>query len=56
METIMFLGGLGPAIVMISGGETGADGFQTGDTRAELLGVKGNNRGLGEKYTRLNDT
>jgi hypothetical protein len=56
MASILFLGGLAPTIVMISGGEPGGDGFRIGDTRIELLGVEGNNRGLREKDTRLNGT
>jgi len=47
----MFLRGLAPAIGMIGGGELGGGGVQTGETRIDLLGQKGNNIGFGEKGT-----
>jgi hypothetical protein len=53
MASILFPGGLAPTIGMIGGGEIGGDGVQTGETGTELLGGKGNNRGLGEKATEL---
>jgi hypothetical protein len=53
MASIMFLGGLAPAIGMIGGGELGGDGVRTGETGTELQGGKGNNRGFKEKATGL---
>jgi hypothetical protein len=56
MESILFLGGLSPAIGMIVGGEPGGEGVRTGENRKELPGGKGNNRGFGEKYRGLEGT
>ena len=53
MTSILFLGGLTPAIGMIGGGELGGDGVRTGDTEIELPGGKGNNKGFEEKATGL---
>ena len=49
MESILFLGGLAPAIGMIGGGELGGDGVRIGEIGTELPRGKGNNRGFGEK-------
>jgi hypothetical protein len=56
MASILFLGGLAPAIGMIGGGELGGEGVRTGETGTELLGGKGNNRGFGEKAIGLEGT
>jgi hypothetical protein len=56
MASILFLGGLAPAIWMIGGGELGGDGVRTRETGTEIPGGKRNNRGLGEKATRLEGT
>jgi hypothetical protein len=56
MASILFLGGLAPAIGMIGGGELGGDGVRTRETGTELLGGKGNNRGFGENSIGLEGT
>jgi hypothetical protein len=56
IASILFLGGLAPAIGMIGGGELGGDGVRTGETGTALPGGKGNNRGFGEKATGLEGT
>jgi hypothetical protein len=56
MASILFLGGLVPAIGMIFGGELGGEEVRTGDTGSELRGGKGNNRGFGEKSIGLEGT
>jgi hypothetical protein len=53
MESIMFLGGLAPAIGIIGGGEIRGEGARKGDTRTELPARKGKNKGFGEKATGL---
>jgi len=56
MASILFLGGLSPAIGMMGGGEPGEDGVRIGETGNELLRGKGNNRGSGEKATGFGGT
>ena len=56
MESILFLGGLEPAIEMVGGGELGGEGVRIGETRTELPGGKGNNKGFREKAIGLEGT
>jgi hypothetical protein len=51
MASILFLGGLVPAIGMIFGGEPEGEEVPTRDTGSELRGGKGNNKGFGQKAT-----
>jgi hypothetical protein len=53
MASILFTGGLAPAIGILGGGELGGEGVWTGETGTELAGGKGNNRGFREKATGL---
>jgi hypothetical protein len=56
MESILFLGGLAPAIGRTDGGELGGDGVRTGETGTEVPRGKGNCRGFGGKDIGLGGT
>jgi len=56
ITSILFLGGLDPAIGVWKGGKPGGDGVQTGDIGGDLMGTEGNKWGSGEKASGLEGT
>jgi hypothetical protein len=56
MASILVMGGFGPAIGILCGGELGGEGVRKGDTGDGLLRGVGNNRGFREKDSELKPT
>ena len=53
MASILFRGGLAPAIGILGGGEFGGEGFHKGVTENESRSGVGNKRGFKEKANEL---
>ena len=56
MASILFRGGLAPAIGILGGGELRGEGVREGTTGNESLSGMGNNRGFREKVNGLKST